>query len=207
MKPNDPNDLDWLAFCYLQDEMTASERESFEQRLLVDQHARERLADAVELSQAMRAAAAHPASPALRTAESAWFWKRVAAAAVMVAAASLAIVILQWSQSREPHLAAIAQGPLDAPAAVPHVADDAVASTATAEVSGSDEPSESVDLAEIWAMQLDGPLLSDATEAEPADEADWTDADDDQPLEGWMLEAVDASAAITDVPSDHGESL
>jgi hypothetical protein len=50
------NELDWTAFCYAAGELSASEADAFEVRLADDQAAREALARAVELSQAVAAA-------------------------------------------------------------------------------------------------------------------------------------------------------
>ena len=52
------DDLAWRAFCYLHGELTADEAETFEEELAVEQSAREALAQAVELSGAIEAAAA-----------------------------------------------------------------------------------------------------------------------------------------------------
>jgi hypothetical protein len=51
-----PNDLDWLAFCYAAGELDAAEADQFEARLADDQSAREALARAVELTQTVAAA-------------------------------------------------------------------------------------------------------------------------------------------------------
>ncbi len=48
------SDLDWLAFCYLAEELSVEDRIAFESRLEHDQLAREALARAVELSLATR---------------------------------------------------------------------------------------------------------------------------------------------------------
>lgn len=52
---NDENELDWLAFCYVAGELSGGEAEQFEAHLADDQAAREALARAVELSQAVAA--------------------------------------------------------------------------------------------------------------------------------------------------------
>jgi len=57
-KPNCPNELDWLAFCYAAGELDASEAEAFEARLAEEQPLREALARAVELTQTIAAAEA-----------------------------------------------------------------------------------------------------------------------------------------------------
>jgi hypothetical protein len=50
------DDLAWLAFCYVADELAAEERERFEERLAVDQAAREAVAAAVALTTDISAA-------------------------------------------------------------------------------------------------------------------------------------------------------
>src|SRR5207253_583735 len=50
------DELDWQAFCYLSGEVNAAEAEQFESRLADEQAAREALARAVELTQAVAAA-------------------------------------------------------------------------------------------------------------------------------------------------------
>ncbi|MEX2173813.1 MAG: hypothetical protein WD872_05585 [Pirellulaceae bacterium] len=47
------HDLDWLAFCYAADELSPTEAAAFEHLLGTDQSAREALAQAVELTQAI----------------------------------------------------------------------------------------------------------------------------------------------------------
>jgi len=51
-----PNELDWVAFCYAAGELDPAEAEQFESRLADDQTAREALARAVELTQAVAVA-------------------------------------------------------------------------------------------------------------------------------------------------------
>lgn len=52
----EPNDLEWLAFCYVADELDASERESFELRLDQDQEARDAVASVVVQTGVLNAA-------------------------------------------------------------------------------------------------------------------------------------------------------
>jgi len=64
------NDLDWLAFCYSAGELSPADAQAFEVRLADEQAARESLARAVELSQAIAAAETqsdYAVSPAVRT--------------------------------------------------------------------------------------------------------------------------------------------
>ena len=56
-EPSDDDDLDWLAFCYVADELDAQSRAAFEQRLATDVLACEAVADAVQLSSLVYAAA------------------------------------------------------------------------------------------------------------------------------------------------------
>ena len=102
---NDPKNgqVEWSAFCYVAGEMTESEREQFEQLLASDQSARELLAQAVELTQAMAAAEAgcHRAvavvAPASRV-ETPKAWPRRLAWMAIGSAASL-LVALIWNSS------------------------------------------------------------------------------------------------------------
>jgi anti-sigma factor RsiW len=93
------NDVDWLAFCYVANELPADEREAFEGRLADDQAIREAVARAVELVQAVSLAETYererprPASIPRRTTwprRLAWMSVGASAALVLVAAA------LQW---------------------------------------------------------------------------------------------------------------
>ena len=61
-------ELDWLAFCFVTGELSGDERSSFECRLSEDQSAREAVARAVELMQAISLAQTHEdAQPVLVT--------------------------------------------------------------------------------------------------------------------------------------------
>lgn len=57
------NSLEWLAFCYVADELSADERAAFEERLATDQAAREAVAAAVELSLATQWVVAEAEQP------------------------------------------------------------------------------------------------------------------------------------------------
>lgn len=90
------SDLDWLAFCYVANELSADERASFESRLADDQSACEAVARAVELVQAVALAETcererpMPASITRRTTwprRLAWMSVGASAALVLVAAA------------------------------------------------------------------------------------------------------------------------
>jgi hypothetical protein len=59
MNEHTQNELDWTAFCYAAGELSPSEVEQFEARLAGGQAAREALARAVELTQAVAAAEIH----------------------------------------------------------------------------------------------------------------------------------------------------
>ena len=83
------HDLDWLAFRYISDEMSADERDTFENQLAGDQPAREAVAAAVELSQTVAAAEHLVESPAVAsvTRRAIW-WRRVAWLAISGTAAA-----------------------------------------------------------------------------------------------------------------------
>jgi len=80
MRHEKREDLDWLAFCYVADELSGDELEVFERRLADDQKAREAVARAVELTRAVAAVgdeAPHRVTPASRVAG---VWRRMGAA-------------------------------------------------------------------------------------------------------------------------------
>ena len=87
---NDFSDLDWLAFRYIANELTADEHEAFELRLADDAAACEALARAVELTDTIHAAetlAPVASSPpaALWRARLSWLAAGATAAAVLIA--------------------------------------------------------------------------------------------------------------------------
>jgi hypothetical protein len=87
------NDLHWLSFRYVCGELTADEETAFELRLADDQRAREAVAKAVELHEAIRVAAAE--LPGLRARCT---WRRLA---WMAAAACLLLATgLFWLAAR-----------------------------------------------------------------------------------------------------------
>ena len=98
MIPQSPNDLDWLAFCYAADEMSASDAEAFEARLAIDQSAREALARAVELSEAVATAESLGAVVAVDRRPA--VWSRRLGWMAMGSAASLLVALLWSSASR-----------------------------------------------------------------------------------------------------------
>jgi len=48
-----PNDLDWLAFCYIADELVGTQRTDFEARLEIDELAQQAVVDAVQQAQVL----------------------------------------------------------------------------------------------------------------------------------------------------------
>src|SRR3954451_766284 len=91
-----PNELDWVALCYASGELNAMEAAQFEARLADDQAAREALARAVELTQAVAAAESHAGAVVIPAGRSAADWgTRVS----WMAAGGLAAVLLAilWS--------------------------------------------------------------------------------------------------------------
>lgn len=112
-------ELDWLAFCYIAGELTADEALAFEGRLADDQAAREAVARAVELSEAIaRAERGRGVLTMKRPLRRAWVGAAVAAAACLV-------VALVWSsRSSNAPTARPAAEPLAGRAAPPN---DAVA--------------------------------------------------------------------------------
>lgn len=88
------NDLDWSAFCYLSGEMVAEDSAAFEELLASDQPAREALARAVELTQAV--ASAESAEPVTIAPAPSSVWTRRLSWMAIGAAASLLIAVL-WT--------------------------------------------------------------------------------------------------------------
>jgi len=99
-KPID-NELDWLAYQYVAGEFSHAERDSFEERLAIDQAAREAVAAAVELSSACRAAfAADSVRPAhvvsRRSTPSGQSTRQTARRLAVLAAALAACIAIAW---------------------------------------------------------------------------------------------------------------
>jgi ferric-dicitrate binding protein FerR (iron transport regulator) len=102
-----PNELDWSAFCYAAGELSPAEAEAFEQRLASDQAAREALARAVQLTQAV-ASAESLVPVVLRPASRDW-GRRLAWMAIG-SAASLLVAVL-WMGGRNDTSTVIRQSP------------------------------------------------------------------------------------------------
>lgn len=105
MSPNpiqlDAGDLAWLAFRYVADEMAGDELVSFEQLLLNDQRAREEVAKAVELTQAI---ATVPAEVSLPARSPSWSY-RLSWMAVGTAACLAVVAALEFLKQSEAPLA------------------------------------------------------------------------------------------------------
>jgi hypothetical protein len=93
------SDLDWQAFAYWADELPPAERLQFEQLLETSQPAREALARAVELSQAVIAVESNVVVPVVH--QSPQRTRRIAAWSAGIAASALALLlgfsVSQWS--------------------------------------------------------------------------------------------------------------
>jgi hypothetical protein len=93
-----PDDLDWLAFCYIADELSPDEVERFESRLADDQEAREAVARAVDLTRAVAAVCAEAPHRTTPASSVAGVWRRMGLAgrlgwAAIAASACLAAVL------------------------------------------------------------------------------------------------------------------
>jgi anti-sigma factor RsiW len=92
-RPAEGDDLAWAAFRFIAGEMTAAETQSFEERLAIDQAARESVAEAVELFHAVCAAeAAEPVLTVAARQQSTWSQKVMWIASGAAAAALLLAV-------------------------------------------------------------------------------------------------------------------
>lgn len=172
-------DLDWLAFCYVANELSADEQASFESRLADDQTACEAVARAVELVQAVALAETCdrerpiPASITRRTTwprRLAWMSVGASAALVLVAAA------LGWQSI---------SGWFAPP------------------------PADRGRLAEVWSQTRDEVrqiVYTEPLDLPPVMEADFSS---EESLPSWITAAVfnqAASAPELDGPSTHDES-
>lgn len=169
MSQHDAADLEWLAFQYVSDDLPAGEVAPFEERLASDQAAREAVAQAMLLLQAVTAGA-RVAAPAPRQR----FWLQQAGWAAVGAAACLAIVFVARPAPREtslPHDIAVAERPQAADLT-------------------------SAELALVWAMQYSasGSGLEDRLEVDE-DLSLTADAREDRDVvvPPWMLEALSGS--------------
>src|SRR5687768_10629116 len=119
MSQHESADLDWLAFQYISDELPPDEALRFEERLETDQAAREAVAEAMLLLQAV-AAGAKIAGPAPRQR----YWLQKAGWAAIGAAACLAVVFVARSLPRDGFSAdnAVAKLPQPADLASAHLA-------------------------------------------------------------------------------------
>jgi anti-sigma-K factor RskA len=95
--PQEPDSLEWLAFCYLTGEMTAHESAAFEERLAEDQSAREALARGVELVQSVAIAEARGTAAAVPLPLAHASWSRPLAWMSFGAVAALALAAA-WLQ-------------------------------------------------------------------------------------------------------------
>jgi hypothetical protein len=176
MSPQPPADLDWLAFQYIHDELSADQAEEFEQRMAEDQAAREAVAEAVLLCQAVAAGAKEviPAGTEHRS------WLLHAAWAAIGAAACLALVFVLRSPTRQP-VTPLAQRP-----------------------QLSDLTDE--ELALVWALSLESPegLLVDDEDLNLA--SDTRDAEREVVVPPWMLEALGGSQEVAPVAPERKES-
>lgn len=114
MTTNDLHQLDWRAFCYVANELSATEREQFEATLAVDQVAREAVARAVELGRVVSLAELHePAAPAvmkvLVAPRASVNWSRRVAWASVGVAASLLLAVLGANLIQRSSLSILAQ--------------------------------------------------------------------------------------------------
>lgn len=176
MQQREPADLDWLAFQYVSEELSAEEAAHFEDRLAVDQSAREAVAEAMLLRQAI-SAGARIAEPA-RASRS---WYEHAGWAAVGAAACLAVIVMLRPSSRP---APIAQRPQPA----------SLTSAELALAWALSGP-------QVAAEPAEANLDEDSTLA-----ADVREIDREFVVPAWMLEAVSGAAEIKPPVKESQES-
>ena len=194
MRHDKPGNLDWLAFCYIADELSPDDAAAFENQLADDQAAREAVARAVDLTRALAKVGAGDRSRATPASMVLGAWRRRRSAGrlarAVIAAAACLMVVLAYQHYRG--IAPVATSPQE---------------TADSERIGSSERS-ARQLAVLWsqtreelaAMQLDDwvvdlhdnldqsdELLPLPQDAEPDDDAYAANVPP-----SWMLAAVRA---------------
>lgn len=209
-----PEDLDWLAFCYIADELSPDEAAAFEERLADDQQAREAVARAVELTRAVAAACPEvrsrpaPVSRAARGRRRAGPAGHLAWTAIAVAAC-LVVALLAYQHQHRRGVAPVAEAPHDGPGG-----------------EGIETLGGRADqLAVLWsrtrdelaALPLDDWAADSLEEGEPSDELPLLPADEDADEEvdenglaantppSWMLAAVRAVSGSSEA-EDFGTS-
>lgn len=175
MQHRDPADLDWLAFQYVSEELSAKDAAHFEDRLAVDQSAREAVAEAMLLVQAI-SAGSRVSEPARANRS----WHEHAGWAALGAAVCLAVIVMLRSSPQQP--APMAQRP--------QAAD--LGSAELALVWAQSDPNIEVAPAET-VVDEDSGLAVDTREV-----------DREFVVPAWMLEAV-SGAAETKSPANESQ--
>ncbi|MDG1874227.1 MAG: hypothetical protein P8J27_09965 [Mariniblastus sp.] len=99
-------DLDWLAFCYVSDELSESDREEFEARLASDAAAQQALIDAVEQTQVIYAGrrlaeSSHTIQISMSQRPPARSWLK-RPGILFTAAAAMLLVVISWGLLSDP---------------------------------------------------------------------------------------------------------
>ena len=167
------DELAWLAYCFVTGELSEGDAAAFEQRLSVDQAAREAVAEAVELCQAAAVACSREVeqpTPA-RVAKRAASWSRPLAWMSIGASAAL-VLVTAWFQSD--NIQAWFRSP----------------------------PSSRQDLAEVWSRTRESVrdiVQAEVVEAQPLPE---THDSGDLSLPSWITAAVSNQLAEDDPDAD-----
>ncbi|GIW80860.1 MAG: hypothetical protein KatS3mg105_2667 [Gemmatales bacterium] len=130
-EPAKPNDLQWLASLYVLGEMHADEQARFEELLAVDQTAREAVAEAVALFEAVRLARPQRRPPAASPKIGRASYRLVALAASLLLV--IGVIWKAWSPK------STAPGPLNGSASTTQLEDEAAVAQAWAQLRQSQE--------------------------------------------------------------------
>lgn len=216
MRQDKQDDLDWLAFCYIADELSPADEEAFERRLADDQRAREAVARAVDLTMAVAAAGAAPSPRTTPASGAIGIWRRASLAsrlawtAIAASACLAAVVAFVHHVSTGPVAGPPREAPTQEKAAVPNAGDGRLALlwSRTAE--------------ELAALQLDDDWGDDSAadgsgEDDGWSETPWPPSDvPPDPYEdafasnappSWLLAAVQAVAGGSETEDDGDSSL
>lgn len=190
MQYDKPEDLDWLAFCYIAGELPAAEADAFETRMADDQEAREAVARAVGL--AFMLAKAGPKARHSQTVSqpaSAWRHARMAWRVAWAAVAAAACLAGVWAYQSF-------RGPAGQPGPAEHLAQDD-------EVPISERPTQQ--LALLWSRTREelAVLLHDYWVCDSADygepfEVSWSSTEDESDPN---LQTADDTLAVHDPPT------
>ena len=189
MKTETQDQLAWEAFQYISGDLTGGERETFESRLAADQSAREAVAAAVEMTQAVNLALEAELvtipQPAMQARGNAWAPHSWILSAAMGAAACLLIMLgvqqLQQSKNKADRSSPSVES------ATPEPIHDTALAARWSQIRQQDS--------ELWGEEVDSDFTDGLADWELAEEAEDSAPD-------WMMAAVSAARQVQGMNDD-----